>query len=638
MRPAWVSKKGYIMRRFVLLLSLLLLFIYPAHAQDGLNLPSELYVLVNEGFVLRFGLGREGVSQVTPENEFVLDFRVAPDANTIAYRTQTGLFIGNLFDTETVRQVENERASLPNIRGKGETIAWTNNSDALAYTTEYGGRVHFFAENAFSDLLTPNLQHLIWSDGGRFLAAEDNQKVWWIFQRDGTTMNLRAAIPGAYGGDWRSDTQFIYAPFEGGVTILDLSETNMQIEVLSNGEVYYLPQTLSDGNAVVFRGEPTAARLLQLIFDEDLVPTTTEISSGDVDLTGARWSPGGFLLMAFQGGVLAQIDPTNGNLFPLPINNASAYSWGPSYSTYAVNRTLPDTGFFIAPDLMGVKQVWRLAADGSLAQTLTSAPMDISEFSIAFDGQKIVYVSNSTLWLYNLGDESAEELLTLGINQNVAPAWSPDNTTIYYRDEQGGEAGIWRLTLDGEAELFLADEADGWYYNPNPAGGVAAMLVERGESLALVDTTTGSFITLDIVGKAHWQTGTELIVEGVAPETGNGLYILDANNPTQPPQLILPLLGNFQLLDYRILASGNIRMLVRNQQPGQILVMDVGRDGSQPTPIATVGYLVNPQLSNDGSMIIGQRTPNGALMLVDIEANIMRRIDSQSPITGFIWR
>ena len=45
------------MRRFVLFL-LLLLFLLPVHAQDGLNLPSELYVLLNEGVVQRFGLGR----------------------------------------------------------------------------------------------------------------------------------------------------------------------------------------------------------------------------------------------------------------------------------------------------------------------------------------------------------------------------------------------------------------------------------------------------------------------------------------------------------------------------------------------------------------------------------------------------
>lgn len=624
------------MRRFILFAILFSLFLLPVQAQDSLNLPSELYVLLNEGVVQRFGLGREGVARVTPESEFVLDFRVAPDANAIAYRTQAGLFISNLFDMGNVRQIEDERASLPNIRGKGETIAWSNNSDALAYTTAYGGRVYFFAENAFSDLLTPNLRHLLWSPQGRFLAAEDNQSVWWIFQRDGTVMNLRAAIPGANGGDWHTETQFMYAPIEGGVTILDLSAGNMQIQILNSTDMYYLPQALPDGNAVVFRGEATSARLQQLIFADDTV-TAAEIASGDVDLTGARWSPGGYLLMAFQGGVLAQVDPISGNVFPLPISNASTYSWGPAYPPYAVNQPLPDSAYFLSSDLTGVQQVWRLPADGSAAQTITSETLDISEFALSFDGQKLAYVSNSSLWYYQLGDESAQELVQLGNSQNVTPAWGPDNTHIYYRDEQGDQKGIWRVALDGSKELFLADAEDAIYTNPNPAGGVAAMLVKRSDQLALVDTTTGSFNILNVTGTAHWQSGTELIVEGSSSELGSGLYTLDANSPTQPPKLIVPLLGNFQLLDYRVLAGGNIRMLVRNQTPGQVSVMDVGRDGSQPTVIASIGYMVDPHLSNDGSLVIAQRTPNGALLLANISSQLVYRLDVQPPVRNFVW-
>jgi Tol biopolymer transport system component len=628
------------MRRFVLFISLLWLLLLPVYAQDGLNLPSELYVLLNEGVVQRFGLGREGVSRVTPDNEFVLDFRVAPDANWLAYRTQAGLFISNLFEIETIRQIENDRASLPTIRGRGETMAWSANSDALAYTSNYGGQVHFFNENTFADLITPNLQHLLWSPNGMFLAAADNQSVWWVFQRNGTSMNLRAAIPGANGGDWRNGTQFIYAPIEGGVTILDLSAGNLQIQILNSTDTYYLPQALPDGSAVIFRGEPTAARLQQLIFEGDTA-IASEIASGDVDLTGVSWSPGGFLLMAFQSGVLAQIDPITGNVFPLPITSASAYSWGPAYPRYAVNKTLPGAAYFIAPDLGGIQQVWVLPSDGSRARTVTPARLDISEFALSYDRQKLAYVSNSALWFYELGSDSAQELLTLGINQNITPAWGPDNANIYYRDEQGSEIGIWRMNLAGETQLFLADEGDLIYTNPNPAGGVAAMLVMRGDELALVDTTSGTINSLGIVGGGRWQSGTELIVRGFSRNeiaSGNGLYALDANSTDQTPQLIVPLLGNLELLDYRIMSDGKIRILVRNRQPGEILVMDIGRDGNQATPIASVGYLVNPGLSADGTTIIGQRTPNGTLLVADIATGEMYRFDIQPPITGFVWR
>ena len=68
----------------------LLLIAGPLLAQDGLNLPSALYVLTAEGRVDRYGLGAEGVRMITPEDEFVIDFGVAPDGNWLAYRTEIG--------------------------------------------------------------------------------------------------------------------------------------------------------------------------------------------------------------------------------------------------------------------------------------------------------------------------------------------------------------------------------------------------------------------------------------------------------------------------------------------------------------------------------------------------------------------
>ncbi|MCA9914749.1 MAG: hypothetical protein KC496_15455, partial [Anaerolineae bacterium] len=230
--------------RWKFLLLVMLLSLLPVRAQEGLNLPTELYVLFNEGRIDRYGLGTAGVRQVTDADAFVLDFRVAPDGNWLAYRTLDGLFLRDMFTENSTRQLEDTRASVPLIRGEGETIAWTNNSDALAYTTEYGGRVYFFDSNTFADLTTAGLRDLRWSPDGAFLAAEAEGGVWWIFQRSGTEMALRAAIPGANGGDWRTSRQFIFAPVEGGLSMLDLTSGNLQIPVQDAFQNYYLPTGL----------------------------------------------------------------------------------------------------------------------------------------------------------------------------------------------------------------------------------------------------------------------------------------------------------------------------------------------------------------------------------------------------------
>lgn len=622
------------------LLLLLIMTLLPIQAQDALNLPSELYILANDGRVQRFGLGSEGVSTITPEDEFVLDFRVAPDANWLAYRTQSGMFMSNIFDDSlAVRQIEDERASLPLIRGRGETIAWSNDSSVLAYTTEYGGRVHFFADNTFADLTTPDLMNLIWSPNGTFLATEAQENVWWIYQRDGSTINLRAAISGANGADWINDTQLLYAPLEGGMVILDLSIGNQQIEIVNNTATYFNPNITREGQLVAFSGTLTEATLVQIELNSNLVGTITEIGANPVDLSRVHWTPSGFLLTAFRGGVLALINPITANGFTLPVSSASAYSWGPEYPALATNLSLPSDSHFIASDAEGVQQVWILPADGTAPRALTSASLDISDFAVSPNGEQISYVSNSILWQYTLNtDTEPVDLVMLGINENVSPAWSPDNSFIYYRDEQSAGSGIWRTQVDSEPELFITDTATSIYIDPNPALGVGAMLVKQGEDLVLVDTTSGELTLLGITGDGRWLSGTQYTAVGDSV-SGNGLYLGDANNVETNPSLIAPILGSFQLLDYRVIADNTtVRLLLRNQVPGSVRILDISLVDGQAQLQGDAGHMVFPQLSADGNFIIGQRSPMGVLLIYDILNNSNQQLDIIAPITNFEWR
>ncbi|MEM9954130.1 MAG: WD40 repeat domain-containing protein [Chloroflexota bacterium] len=629
------------MRRLFLLLFAVLMIIIPLSAQDGLNLPSELYVLTTEGRVQRFGLGSEGVSTITPDEQFVLDFRVAPDANWLAYRTQEGLFMVNIFDeANNPRQIEDERASVPVIRGQGETISWSPDSSAIAYTTEYGGRVHFFREERFVDLTTPNLRNLLWSPDGAFLAAEADEDVWWVFQRVDTAMQLRAAIAGANGADWLSNNQLLYAPLEGGLTILDLSAGNQQIEILSNVDTYFSPSVTRDGQVVAFTGEREAANLLQIDIDNNQVGTATPIGSTSINLTGTQWAPGGFLLTAFRGGAIALVNPINASGFTLPVTSASAYGWGPEYPPLIANQPLPENAYFLATDTDGIQQVWVLPVDGSRAEPITSASLDITEYALAPDGQQIAYVSNSMLWLDLISDDDDPlDLIELGINADVSPAWSADSSLIYYRDEQTDVSGIWQVNTVAEASIFLADTEDIRYSDPNPALGAGVMLVKQNEDVAQVALASGEVTPLDIIGDGTWETGTQFIVFGEAETaslSGNGLYLSDANSP-DALSLILPLLGSFELFDYG-LVDGTVRMLVKNQVPGDVRLLDIPLEGGQAVLQGSAGHMVNPRLSPDGSIVLGQRSPEGALLLYDVATNTTRQIDIAPPISQVRWQ
>ncbi len=328
-------------RRFFITL-LLTLVIAPVYAQDdALNLPAALYVLTNEGVIQRYGQGADGISTVSPADQFIVDFGIAPDDNWIAYRTETTLTISNRI-TEESYQVESDLASVPSVRGKGDTIAWSSTGDAIAVTTLYGGRVYInpsptapAAEWQFAplDLREGAFLQLLWSPDGRFLAAEVEGNIWWIYRRDGQTMQLTSAIPSAVGLVWVSNFELVFAPAEGGLILMNLDKANVQTVLLGDGSNYSLPYLMPDGLLAFFgrqKDDPETETgfgyLLGLRAGSTALENTGEVP---VNLADLRWSPGGEFLISFQTGVFSIVNPINAQSFALPVSAVVAYGWGP---------------------------------------------------------------------------------------------------------------------------------------------------------------------------------------------------------------------------------------------------------------------------------------------------------------------
>jgi hypothetical protein len=309
------------MRRWLLLI-IVLLMTAPLRAQDGLNLPAALFVLSAEGQVSRYGLGIEGVRTVTPDDEFVLDFGVAPDGVWIAYRTEAGLALHNIYSGETFG-IPNAQAGVPPVRGRGETIAWNSKGDALAVTTLTGGRVYIntqlllqsgveFKEIELSE--GPFVQ-VIWSPDGRYLAAEAEGGVWWLYRRENESMMLTSAITSSDGLAWYNNSTVVFAPAEGGLRLMDLNAANTQTALLDDTWVYHQPAVRSDGTVVVFgrqKDDPAVpegfARLVGLPAGEPRIENLGEVA---VDLTNLHWTPGNQLMLNFSEGTLALMNPIN---------------------------------------------------------------------------------------------------------------------------------------------------------------------------------------------------------------------------------------------------------------------------------------------------------------------------------------
>jgi sugar lactone lactonase YvrE len=625
------------MRRLLLGLAVLLMLAMstPAQDEDGLNLPTELYILLNAGQVERYGLGAAGVTTITPEDAFVVDFAVAPDGGWMAYRTETGLTLIDMADPAPL-QLEGETASFPPVRGQGQTMAWSPDGTALVFTAEYGFRAAFDVASGaprFAAIAVSPVVHLEWSPGGNFLAVEVEGNVWWVYRLDGEAFTLIAAVPSSVGADWIDEGRLVIAPADGGLFTLDLLNANAQTPLQSADRLYRLPYVRPDGSIVVFTrllDEPeiaASAGFFQRLTVDGTTATVEETADVDVDLNGLRWAPTGRLMIAFRGGSLALVDPVSAMGFQLPIANAVHYGWGavrpPGVRGIAMDQTL----YFRAPDAFGIAQVWRLPADGSERQQLTEAEFDVTAY--ATFGETLAYVSGGTLWRLDPGGEAVE---LAPVNETATDlAFSPDGSALVYATTNVLSGGLWRVATTPGDDLNTPEEllpnSDGTdYRRPIFAPNVNALLVaiepEDGpRRFALFDLASGDLLPLGTYDAARWLDDGRIL----AYRTGDGDAgaVLDLIDPMADPVAVSAVYAapDEIILDAAAIGGTQAAILVRTDLPGgpvPVRLIAVPLAGGAPQETARVGYIDRPQISEDGETIAGTVQPNGGLMVYKV--------------------
>lgn len=691
-------------RRIRLILAILILSLLPAsaQAQDGLNLPADLYVLLNDGQIQRFGMGAGGVTSITPPGIFIVDFGVDSVGERVAFRTESGMYVINVASGGDPVQLEGASADVPAYRGSGDTIVWSPGGDALAYTTTYGGRVYFENGGAsvFVDLREGVFKSLNWSPGGRFLAAEAEGDVWWIYRRDTATLVLTSVVTSSVGTAWISDSELVFAPVDGGLRLMNLDQANAQVELLDASVIYRLPELDSNAALVFFGRDPNDpavpdgyGRLLRLARGAQQVETVGQVP---VALNGLRWAPGGSLLVAFQGAVLALYDPSTGLGFPLPMSDVVAYDWGPlgqpaaqavvptqpppptdaptavpqptqpppppTLSVTTVNGlTVAAHSFFLAPDRRGIVQVWRLPANGIAPQPFTGSGSDVNEFSASPDGKIVAYVVEAELWMQRETGQP-EMLARLSSFAPVEADFSSDGTRMVYVDER---SGVWLNVLEEDApQLILANGANTangaeTYRHPqfSPDGTRVLLDVEHsdGATLGVFEIATRELREIPLTpndprpGRARWLRDGRIysIVDG---STGSsfapGIYIFDGTAPDTTPAQWLALPADATVRSSVEAVGGYLRVLLARGADAfaSLSAVDYDLSNGESTPILDIGAVIAPQLSPDGRFIGGYQdlteidgVQQGALLVVDLQTGRGFLLGSPATAWGFRW-
>jgi len=605
------------MRRLIILSIALFALCLPLHAQeDGLNLPTELYTLLRAGTIQRFGLGAAGVSDVTPPDSTSIDFGLSPDGVWLAYRTEAeSLHVYHMVTAED--RLIDSQASVPPYRGRGQSIGWSPDGSAIAYTTASGIRTTFFDGGAF-DLTTPPILSLAWSPDGRFLAAEAENDIWWVYRRDAAQMILHAALPTSYGAAWVSSTLLMIAPAEGGLFAMDTANANAQIPLGATDKIYQKPARRPDGSVVVFAREsedeaqtisPTAAYLHEVrstVSGLDIV----QISETSVELSGLRWAPGGRLLVTLQGGVVVLVDPISAQGFPLPLTDVAAYAWGAVRLPSIPNLPLTADVHFLGDDGTGAQQVWVLPADGAIAEPVTAHPDTITAYDLAPDGQTVAYVSGGGLWLQT-PDSDAPALLFEGEAVN-APSFNADGTELVF--EAGGDIILLPLADGGQPRSLLTG-----YSQPRFVSGLGGLLVQIADGdLGFYDLQTGEVRRLGRFVRAKPLADGRILAFGAATaDQSNGLYLIDPAAPE--PTLFYASPVGYILTDFTPLTTGPVRVILTRADglPTPLRVFDVTQTGG-PVSIPVLPYLEGARISRDGGTLAGYASGAGNLAVYSI--------------------
>ncbi len=628
---------------FSLALSLMLLSTISltlTHAQeDGLNLPTELYTLINEGQVQRYGLGASGLATVSPEDAVVVDFGIAPDGVLLAYRTEMGLFVRNMLEDE-LQEIETTTSGIPPFRGRGATIAWSPDGGTLAYTMEYGIRLYFPASGAFFDLPISPILNLIWSPDGRFLAAEAEENIWWVYRRESDSMILTSAIPSSIGLDWVGTTLLMFAPAEGGLYLMDVGNGNAQSQLAANNLLFRQPSVRRDGSVSIFAKSASDTDLPPTVaFLYRVVPTSDggdieQVSETEVDLDGLRWSPGGTLMLALRGGVLALVDPASGQGFTLPATGVVSYGWGGLRQVPVASLPLTTAAYFIADDGTGIEQLWRVSEDGAQGIPVLSTEASVEQFAIAPSGNNVVYLSDGQLWVYAAESEAPESILEVGSSATIENlSLSADGSNLYYDD---GSA-IYALPIaGGTPEQLLAG-----YTEPKESPDGTSLLVRIGDGdYGLLIRETGEVRRLGAFGWMKWLAADQLIAYGTFTVGGQpGVYLV-ATTDGATPQLVYTLPSGQQAIDAAPLGETGVRILSTgdyDNAPSPVSVIDVGLDGMVVAEPRGVGYITDPQLSADGQFVAGYTSGDGALALHEIGSGNEVVLRLPSPVRQFEW-
>nr|MBN1228148.1 hypothetical protein [Anaerolineae bacterium] len=427
-------------------------------------LPADLYYIEDDGRIwYQPRAGDETASiPISPHNEQVLDFSLAPGGDWVIYRTDGEVMIStrNGLQQRTVFR-DSLFGSIPvPPAGNPRSVAWAPDGSRLAYATPGGFHVLLpSADSSDGVLLYPiseaGVSGISWSPGSTWILVYRDDNTSALYNTDPLGKWVELGI--LSGHTWLSDGRLAFAPAEGGLALLTPGDIDSRVFILPQDRYVTVPCERSDRMLAFFvHTERAAPGVLYTANPFDL--SFGVASNLALDTANLIWDPAGTYLLGVEGepGSLIIIDPAAGTKTHLGADHHSTVpGWGSRPPEYIGGLSMSSGLFFLAPQA-GVMQIWRLPTNGDAPEPITSASSPVASFSVSWNGTQIAFSSGESLWRMVLNSTDLSEVVSLSGEDNqgrATPAFSPSGRQIAYADN-----GIKIIDLDsGEVSSILPD-------------------------------------------------------------------------------------------------------------------------------------------------------------------------------------
>jgi WD40 repeat protein len=590
-------------------------------------LAADLFYLNDAGQVWRQPLaGGDGTAvAVTPLDQQVVDFDVAPGGGWLLYRLEDAVAITSM-DGNQGQLLAWDLAPVDVSSPAGlHTVAWSPDATRLAYATAAGFDVVTTGAGPSGDPLTYQVEEgavagLSWSPDSLWLLAVTADGGAVLYNAD--PLQRQVDLGRINGHAWLADGRLAFAPAEGGLAVLIPGDLGSRAFVVPQDRAVTLPVRRADG-ALAFFIHPDGVDAPGYLHAADPGALSFSPESNvPVQTAGMVWEPGGTRLARTDGETITLLDPATGATAAFAAAGAAhRLAWGQPPPRSVSGMTLPADLYYRAPQA-GTVQVWRLPASGDPPEALTAATADVMSFAVSPDGERIVYTSGGALWLAGIGTPNAEQLVTLSERAATAGAsarFSPDGARVAYAD-----GGIRLIDLETRAVSRLVDDQQPTgeearlvqvYGRPQWSPDGAWLLVQvafyEGGDLALMAVpelagARATPVTLDLFGaSARWVDGGRAYA--FSPGGAYSEPLVAAVQAGDSPGIVR--LAQFPAADVRPRADGRLAVLrvspLNAGGPATASLFSMGAGGSEPQAETGSFVLAQPTLGPDATLIAG---------------------------------